>query len=180
MKYFLLFVLLISSLTFAAEKDGIYFSDKVTVEGKELVLNGIGIRKATIFKVKVYYGGLYLEQKSKDPAVFLNSAGPKQIVMNFVHDAEAKKMIKGFSEGLEAANKNHQQFAAPMEKFKATLEDVVKGDKIILTFLQDGVLVAIKGKTKEKITDHDFSRALLNIWFINPSDQGLSDGLLSL
>lgn len=180
MKYFLIFILLVSSVAFSAEKDGITFADKITVEGKKLVLNGIGIRKATIFKVKVYYGGLYLEQKSKDAATFLNSAGPKQIVMNFVHDADAKKLRNGFSEGLEAANKNYQQFAAQMEKFKATLEDVVKGDKMIITFLADGVLVNVKGKTKEKILGSDFSKALLNIWFVNPSDQGLSDGLLSL
>ena len=180
MKYFLIFILLVSSVTFGMEKDGISFADKITVEGKELVLNGIGIRKATIFKVKVYYGGLYLEQKSKDAATFLNSAGPKQIVMNFVHDVEAKKLINGFKEGLEAANKNHQQFSAPMEKFNATLEDVVKGDKIVITFLPDGVLVSVKGKTKEKILGSDFSKALLNIWFVNPGDPGLRDGLLSL
>ena len=154
--------------------------DKVTVDGKELILNGIGIRKATIFKVKVYYGGLYLDQKSKDPATFLNSAMPKQIVMNFVHNVSAAKLRGGFNDGFEAANKNYQQLTAPMEKFNATLEDVVIGDKITITFTADGVLVNVKGKNKEKIVGSDFSRALLNIWFVNPSDRGLSDGLLSL
>lgn len=180
MKYFFTLLLLISSITFAAEKDGISFSDKVTVEGKDLILNGIGIRKATIFKVKVYYGGLYLDQKTKDPATFLNSASSKQIVMNFVHEVEAAKLVKGFNEGLEAANKDHQQFKAPMDKFNGALEDVVKGDKIIITFLPDGVLVNVKGKLKDKIMGADFSKALLNIWFINPGDPGLKDGLLSL
>lgn len=180
MKYFLLLVLLFSTLSIAAEKDGISFSDKAIVEGSELVLNGIGIRKATIFKVKVYYGGLYLDKKSKDPSTFLNTPSPKQIVMNFVHDVEAKKLVKGFGEGFEVANKNFQQFSVPMEKFKACLEDLVKGDKMIITFLPDGVLVNVKGQSKEKILGSDFSKALLNIWFINPGDPGLRDGLLSL
>jgi hypothetical protein len=171
---------LLSSLVFAADKDGISFSDKVTVDGKELILNGIGIRKATIFKVKVYYGAFYLDQKSKDPASFLTSNSPKQIIMNFVHDVEAKKLITGFNEGLEAANKNYLKFSNQMEKFNSTLENVVKGDKIIITFMQDGVLVNVKGKIKEKILGADFSQAILNIWFINPGDPGLRDGLLSL
>jgi hypothetical protein len=180
MKTFLKLLLLLSTVAFSAEKDGISFSDKVTVDGKDLVLNGIGIRKATIFKVKVYYGGLYIEQKSKDAANFLSTPTPKQIVMNFVHDVEAEKLVKGFNEGLEAANKNHSPFKAIMDKFNASLEDVVKGDKIIITFLPDGVLVNVKGKLKEKIMGADFSKALLNIWFINPGDPGLRDGLLSL
>jgi hypothetical protein len=172
-------ILLTTSL-FAAEKDGISFADKISLNGKELVLNGIGIRKATIFKVKVYYGGLYLEQKTQTPASFLTTPAPKQRVMNFVHEVEAKKLAKGFIDGLEAANKNFQVFAKSMEKFNASLEDVNKGDKIIITFLADGVLVNIKNKDKEKIVDAEFSQALLNIWFINPADEGLSNGLLGV
>jgi hypothetical protein len=180
MKYALLFIMLISSLAHSALKDGISFEDKVTVLGHELVLNGIGIRKATIFKIKVYYGGLYLEQKSQAPLVFLASNAPKQIVMNFVHDVDAAKLSKGFNEGLEAANKNHQLFTNSMAKFNASLEDVAKGDKIIITFFNEGVGINVKNKEKEKIIDSGFSRALLSIWFINPADEALRDGLIGL
>jgi hypothetical protein len=176
----LLAALLTSFLTFAAEKDGITFPDKISVNGKELVLNGIGIRKATIFKVKVYYGGLYIEQKSQDAQKFLSTDAPKQIIMNFVHDVDAAKLRGGFDDALEAANKNYKSFAVSMGKFNNYLEDVAKGDKIIITFLNDGILVSVKGKEKEKIAGGDFSRALLNIWFINPTDEALSKGLLGL
>ena len=100
--------------------------------------------------------------------------------MNFVHDVDAKKLRNGFNDGLESANKNYRDFAIPMEKFNSSLEDVVKGDKVIITFLLDGVLINVKGKMKDKIIDSNFSKALLNIWFINPGDSGLRDGLLSL
>jgi hypothetical protein len=100
--------------------------------------------------------------------------------MNFVHEVEAKKLAKGFIDGLEAANKNFSSFAKSMEKFNANLEDVTKGDKIIITFLADGVLVNIKNKEKEKIVGAEFSQALLNIWFINPADEGFSNGLLGV
>jgi hypothetical protein len=179
-KFLLFFLLVFSNVSLAALKDGIFFSDKVTVDGKDLVLNGIGIRRATIFKFKVYYGGLYIEHKSNDPASFLNSKSPKQIVMNFVRDVDSKKLKTGFSDGLEAANKNYHSFTLQMDKFNSSIEDLVKGDKIIITFLQDGLQLNVKGKLKEKIIGGDFSQAVFNIWFINPGDSGLRDGLLSL
>lgn len=171
--------LLICFNSFAAELDGIKFEDKVNLDGKELVLNGIGIRKATFLKIKVYYGGLYLEQKSKDAMSFIGNNSPKQIVMNFVHDVDAKKLRSGFAEGLENANKNHAALKSQMDKFNACVTDVVKGDKFIVSFLADGVVLNAKGKACEKIAGQEFSKALLSIWFINPSDEGLTNGLLS-
>lgn len=178
-----LIIILIALMSFnilSAELDGIKFEDKIKLENKDLILNGIGIRKATIFKVKVYYGGLYIEQKSTDFNTFLNSTAPKQIVMNFVHDVEAKKLRNGFNDGMEAANKNHASFKAQMEKFNACVTDVVKGDKFIVSFLADGVILTAKGKACEKIANGEFSKALLSIWFINPTDENLSHGLLGL
>jgi hypothetical protein len=177
---FTLIISLFALNILAAELDGIKFDDKVKIGNKELILNGIGIRKATIFKVKVYYGGLYLEQKSTDHNVVLNSQTNKQIVMNFVHDVDAKKLKSGFSEGFENANPNTSaQLKAALDKFNSTIVDVVKGDKFIINFETDGVVINVKGKTFEKIGNAEFSKALLAIWFINPTDEGLKKGLLA-
>ena len=171
----------ISTLALAATLNGITLADKATVDGKELVLNGIGIRKATIFKVKVYYGGLYLEQKSKDAQSFLNTNGPKQITMHFVHDVDAKKIRSTFEEAFEAANKdNFAKLKSHLEKFNSNLPDLVSGDDMIITFTSTGVTLTAKGKSFEKVPDGEFSHALLNIWFINPLDEGLKSGLLGL
>jgi hypothetical protein len=179
MKKFFGFISLFFSLSLtAATLDGINFSDKVKVEGKELVLNGIGIRKATILKIKVYYGGLYLESKAKEPAAFLNTNSPKQIIMHFVREVDAKKLRDAFNEGMEAANSNYAAFKTQMDKFNSFIPDVVKNDLIAVTFLEDGVLVSAKGKTSEKIGNSEFSRALLNIWFTNARDENLKSGLL--
>lgn len=164
----------------AATLDSITFADKVNAEGKDLVLNGIGIRKATILKIKVYYGALYLEQKTKEANAFLATPAPKQIVMHFVRDVSAKKLVDAFVEGMEAANKNHASFKAQMDKFNSNIVDVVKDDLMIVTFTNDGVLLNVKGKQAEKIAGADFSRALLSIWFINPRDESLRNGLLGL
>lgn len=181
MKKIVALVLLTFALNLsAASLDGINFADKVSVEGKDLILNGIGIRKATIFKIKVYYGALYLEAKSKDPAAFIASPSPKQIVMHFVRDVDAKKLKNAFVEGMEAASKNPEAFKAQMEKFNSNLVDMAKNDLIVITFLADGVLVNVKGKPSEKIAGGDFSKELLNIWFTKPRDENLKSGLLGL
>ena len=53
-KFCLVLLALISFNSFALTVDGITFEDKVNVGGKDLVLNGVGIRKATFLKIKVY------------------------------------------------------------------------------------------------------------------------------
>jgi hypothetical protein len=179
-KLFVLVSLVLAINLSAATLDGIQFPDKVNVNGVELVLNGIGIRKATILKIKVYYGALYLDSKSKDPAAFLASSSFKQIVMHFVRDVDAKKLRNGFVEGMEAANKDHEKFKANLDILNSLIVDVVKDDLIIFNFLPAGVVATVKGKVSEKIGNAEFSKALLNIWFTNPRDENLKTGLLGL
>jgi hypothetical protein len=181
MKGLLSILLLTASLSLsAATLDGISFADKINVAGVDLILNGIGIRKATFLNIKVYYGALYLEAKSKEPSSFLTSTSPKQVIMHFVREVDAKKLKEAFTEGMETANKNAENFKIQLEKFNSQVEDVVKGDQFIITFLNDGVLLNAKGKPHEKIIGADFSKALLNIWFTNPRDKELKSGLLGL
>ena len=146
----------------------------------DLVLNGIGIRKATFLKIKVYYGALYIEQKTKDANAFLATAAPKQIVMHFVRDVDAKKLQDGFIEGMEASNKSYASFKAQMAKFNSSIVDIAKDDLIIVTFTNDGVSLNVKGKQAEKITGSEFSHALLSIWIVNPRDENLRNGLLGI
>ena len=171
------------SLTFtitAATLDNITFADKVNVEGSELILNGIGIRKATFLKIKVYYGALYLIQKTKEPNAFLKTPTSKQIVMHFVREVDAKKLRDAFVEGMEAANTNHENFKTQLEKFNSYIVDVSKDDLIIIDFTKDAVSLNVKGKQSEKIKGAEFSQALLNIWFTHPRDENLRNGLLGL
>ena len=181
MKGLISIIFLIASLSIsAATLDGISFADKISVAGVDLILNGIGIRKATFLNIKVYYGALYLEAKSKEPNLFLASTSPKQVIMHFVREVDAKKLREAFVEGMEAANTKTESNKSQIEKFNSHVEDVVKGDQFIITFLNDGVLLNVKGKSHEKIVGADFSKALLSIWFTNPRDKELKSGLLGL
>lgn len=178
-KFFSLLLALCAFNAFALTVDGITFEDKKSVAGKELVLNGVGIRKATFLKIKVYYGALYVTQKTTEANSFLTSQDPKQIVMHFVRDVEVKDLKNTFNEAIEKANgPAHKALLPALDKFNAQLVDMKKNERMIVTFTNDGVVLSVKDKTFEKVPGADFSRGLLNIWFINPLDENLSKGLL--
>lgn len=159
--------------------DSINFEDKVSIAGKELVLNGVGIRKATFLKIKVYYGALYLSQKSTNAGTFLGTLEPKQITMHFVRDVDAKDLKKTYKEAFEGANKETYKSMLPtFEAFNANFTDIKKGEVMTFQFLTDGVVLTSSGKTFAKAGDAAFAKALLNMWFINPLDEGLTKGLL--
>jgi hypothetical protein len=159
--------------------DSINFEDKVNVAGKDLVINGVGIRKATFLKIKVYYGALYLTAKATNAATFLGSNDPKQIIMHFVRDVDVKDLKKTYIEAFEGANKDTYKSMLPtLEAFNANLGNIKKGERMIINFLPDGVTLTFAGKSFAKIGDANFSKALLNVWFVNPLDENLSKGLL--
>lgn len=172
-------VTLLSVSAHAITVDSITFDDKLTVGQKELVLNGVGIRKATFLKIKVYYGALYLSQKAKDAKEFLGNNEPKQITMHFVRDVSANDLKKTYKEAFEGANKETYKSMLPtFEAFNANFTDIKKGERMVFTFLPDGVVLNLAGKTFAKAGDAAFSHAILNMWFINPLDEGLTKGLL--
>ena len=60
----------------AADVGGVNVADKASVGGKELVLNGAGIRTRMV--CKDYVGSLYLPQKAADLVAVL-AASPRRI-----------------------------------------------------------------------------------------------------
>ncbi len=57
----------------AGELAGVTLPDQVTVEGRTLSLNGLGLRQATWLKVNVYVAALYLETKSSESEAIIAS-----------------------------------------------------------------------------------------------------------
>ena len=85
----------------AAECREVTFADQVKVGEAPLVLNGLGLRKATLLKVKVYVAGLYLPQKVTDSAMILSHDQDWRLVLRFVRDVDAGDIRDAFSEGYE-------------------------------------------------------------------------------
>ena len=67
--------------------------------GQTLTLNGLGLRKATIFGIKVYVGALYVAHPTADANAILNSRDPVEIDLAFVFHASAGQLRDAWEEG---------------------------------------------------------------------------------
>lgn len=76
----------------AAGLAGVELPDTETVNGKRLVLNGMGLREATVLRVKAYVGGLYLEKSTSDPDTVINSRQCKRVTMVFLRDIDGARL----------------------------------------------------------------------------------------
>jgi hypothetical protein len=165
---------------FSAEKAGVSIPDTMKIKGSDLLLNGIGVRRATFLRIKVYVGGLYLLKKTNKTEEILSQPYPKFISMNFIRDVDKEDLQKAWLEGLEAAVQKNKR--APLMKafneFNSRMVDIKKGQSILLTFTKEGIETSIAGNKKPLISNSEFSRALLSVWFINARDEELRDELM--
>lgn len=164
----------------AAEISGMKLPDQVTVEGKTLKLNGAGLRQATILKINVYAGGLYLESSSRDAEAIANSDQSKAIEMVFMREVSAKQLAEAFQEGFE---KNCVADCARLKpdiaKLQGVMKDMKKGETMAFHFLPDRVDVMVRGQKVGTIADKGFGQQLIRCWIgKNPPNAGLKDGLV--
>ena len=163
----------------AASIADVNFDDTVTVDGKSLALNGMGLRTATMIKVKIYAIGLYLEEKSSDPKAIIASPGNKQITMQFMHDVTADQLTEGWSEGFENNNKDISGIKDEIAQFNASMSDVKTGDSIVLTVSGGKVDVSINGSVVDSIDGEGFVKAMMGIWLgPKPPNGPLKKGIL--
>ncbi len=163
----------------AGELSGVKMPDTLAIGGKDLKLNGMGLRKKSIFKV--YVGGLYLEAPSKDAAAILASDAPRAMRMQFVRSVDKGKLSEAYREGFEAnAKEKAASQKASVDKFLAAVADVKDGDVVTFSYVPgtgttvkqgDKDLVAIEGK--------DFGEVLFSLWLgPKPPTEDLKKGLL--
>lgn len=166
------------------EVAGIRFEDKASVAGKELALNGAGIRTRVV--VKVYAMGLYLFEKKVAAAEAISTAGPKRAHIVLLRDLGAQQFVDVLNEGLR---KNHSE--AELSKLKPQIDefsqnmlsvkDAPKGATILIDYLpESGTRLTFNGQPKGKdISGEDLYRALLRVWLGDkPAEEDLKAGLL--
>ena len=136
--------------------------------GARLVLNGMGLRTFSMFKVGVYVAGLYLEHKAHDPLAILDSSEVKVLDVHFVHDADADRVRAAWREGFESGCAAPCQLPpAEVAKFLAAVPDMKKGDTSTLVYTQDYVSIAVNGAVLGHVTNPAFMRVLLAT-FVGP------------
>lgn len=161
------------------ELAGATMPDTLTVAGKTLKLNGMGLRKKAVFKV--YVGGLYLEAPASNAAAILASDAPKALKMHFLRSVDREKLVETFQEGFTA---NSPQKApaqkAAIDKLLATVADVKEGSVTTYTYAPGtGTVVNRDGKDVATIEGKDFAEVLFSLWLgPKPPSEDLQKGLL--
>ena len=173
-------IVLVAPMGWGGELAGVDLPDQVSVNGKNLKLNGMGLRKKSI--IKVYVAGLYLEEGSQDSATIVDSAAAKHIIMHFLTGkATKKKMDTAWLEGFEANSPSEfDSLAERVNAFADLFGDMEKGDRITLTVVPGSPTIAtLNGQKRGTIDGDDFGRALLLVWLgDHPPSEDLKTGML--
>lgn len=166
------------------ELEGQKFEPTVQAGGQTLTLNGVGLRKRAIFKV--YVVGMYVPQKSTDPAAIINEKGPRRASLRMLRDVDADSFVNAFLDGLKANLSDAQMTAlkAQIDSFTSTLKGIgeaKKGDVINFDYTPEGgTRITVNGQPRgNAIPGHEFYAAVMRIWLGDkPVDDGLKKGLL--
>nr|WP_316671374.1 chalcone isomerase family protein [Ralstonia chuxiongensis] len=164
--------------------EGVPFDDAARVAGRELLLNGTGLR--SVFVIKGYVAGLYLPERAKNAAVILGMKGPKRLQIHPLRDVGADTFIRALNDGIHR-NQTEIQMQRLADRL-TQLEDAMRqigstkrGDTINFDYAPDaGTTISINGVARTKaIPGEDFYQAVLSIFIGNsPVDRDLKSGLL--
>lgn len=168
----------------AIDVNGVKFEDTVKVGGKDLKLNGAGMRTKIV--IKVYAAGLYLPEKSKNVAEILGMEGPRRVTLVMARDLSSEDLAKAFMDGindnLDKAEK--AKFVTQINKFGemfASVDQIKKGDVLHMDWVPGtGTVCELNGKRiGGTVIDVGFYNAVLRIWLGDkPADSSLKPALL--
>lgn len=165
----------------AATCGDVQFADRINVGNAPLVLNGLGVRTATIFNVEVYVAGLYIPEKSVDAEAIIAANQPWRMMLKFVHDAPAADVRDAFHKGFErVTGGNLGPLQERIDRLDARIVDIKEGEYLSLTYdpMIASTTIDLNGMSG-KIEGADFADALLGMSLgPNPPNPGLKAGLL--
>jgi hypothetical protein len=162
--------------------DGVSLPARERAFGMDLVLNGMGIRRVTIFNIHVYVAGLYLERRTKSANEVLQRDRAKAMSMTFVRDADRARMVETMREAIAKQPAPLRDAALKhMDGFQRMLPlEARKGGRLTLAYRPGhGLEVRHNGKVTGVWKDDTFAEVMFRIWLgADPADSGLKAGLL--
>ncbi len=161
-----LIAMLLSWAALAAEVNGVRLDDKASVGGKELVLNGAGVRTKVVFKV--YVCSLYLPAKATDLAGVL-AANPRRVQLNLLRDLSADDLAGALADGIKETSSAEQASAvkAQTDQLLSIMKSVGQaktGEVVTMDFVGAETRISFNGQSKGTIAGEPFNAALMRIW----------------
>jgi hypothetical protein len=165
----------------AGECDGVSFPQRIQAHGQTLTLNGLGLRKATFLRIKVYVGALYVAHPTADANAIVNSKDPVEIDIAFVFHATAGQLRDAWEEGFKrSAPDKLAQLQGRITELENRMTGVSSGERVsFLRIPGVGVQFSRNGVVQGTIRGDDFGTAFLGIWLGPlPPNPELRSGLL--
>ena len=160
---------------------GVKVPEKVQVGEKDLTLNGAGLRTKTVFKVKVYVAGLYLEKPTRDASQVIASETIKRVDLTFLRELDRKQIAEAIEEGFERnSKKDLPALKERLDQLCKIIPDVNKRDAMLITYVPGkGTTITVRGEERGTIEGKDFADALFLVWLgKDPVDHDLRKALL--
>ena len=169
----------------AAEVSGIKYADSLKVGGKDLQLNGLGVRNKMMFKV--YATGLYLQDKKSTVEEVFAAEGPRRLRLVLMRDVSSESFGESFMSGINnnSEGKDKTRIVSQLGTFGemfAGIPGLKKGDVLDLDYIPGtGTVCTLNGKqVGEPIPDLAVYNAIMRIWLGNkPADASLKPKLLA-
>jgi long-chain acyl-CoA synthetase len=176
--FFALFVFGFASGAYARDLHGVSVSESLTIEGQNLVLHGAGLRSKLF--VKVYVGGLYLQDLKIKPSDILESQFPKAIKLHFKRDVDNGKIREAWNEGFSNnCAHNCDAYKKDLEKINNVMSDMKDKETMTFYFSPEKVSVYKNDIKKIDVLSKGLSREILAIFLGNkPADKDLKKGML--
>lgn len=171
----------LASAADAGKKAGVEMAETTVLAGKQLHLNGMGLREATWLKVNVYVAGLYVERVSSDAATLIHSNQPKVLVLRFVRDVDRSDIQKAWRDGFrQNATVTLPVIQRQINQLESWMPRFAKGDTLIFAYVpEEGVSVEVNQRKLGTLKGDDFARSLFSIWLgPKPPNAALKRGLL--
>lgn len=171
----------------AVEVGGVKVDDVTTVAGKELKLNGAGMRQ--ILVVKVYAIGMYLPEKKEfttADVMALPADKPRRIALHIQREINSDEFGQLFITSMNKNSTKEEKAKVINQTTKfgemfAALEPVKKGDIVTLDWIPgQGTSSTLNGKKiGETLPDIAFYNAVSRIWLgDSPAQENVKRALL--
>ena len=176
--FFFILTLTFAGNGVAASNRGIEYRDDITIDGKALSLEGIGLLKWK-FLVNVYLVGFYKPEQV--PVAQVLEDIPKRLEYYFFVDMKASDFQDtGFQ--LMAGNVGEEKarsLVKELEELNSLYRDVKAGQRYTLTYLPGkGVEMALDGKVLGLVQGAEFAAAYFAIWLgPDPVSKTLQEGM---
>jgi hypothetical protein len=180
-----LLALAVGSANASVTVGGVKLEETATVAGKELILNGAGVRSK--FVVKVYVAALYLPSKESTTDNVLKAAGPRKYRLVMLRDISSDDFGDAFMNGLNknVSSQDKSKIVTQISRYGemfAQFNGLKKGDTLDTDWIPgQGTQAYLNGKkVGDTLPDITFYNALLRIWLGDkPAQDSLKASLLT-